>query len=288
MKSEVTTQSFKMSSLLAVICCLSVVLADREYDYIIAGAGSAGCIVAERLSRDPRNSVLVVDSGEDFTDTIFTTPSLFKSLSPPPVDQLALVEHLSSYEYPESRSLKSFITKYALGGASAMNGNFIQRVPKVDLDTWASLTADSVWLFNNTFNDYKAIENWNSADPSNQHGKSGPITIQTFEERKVLIHDILLGLLTQTTQVPPLPDSNLGVVEGVSLAARSIKAGATVTDDGTRQDTFSRVLKPVLSRPNLTLRSGCKVTRVKFTTKKGRKPTKRSSWRLGFLTHRRY
>lgn len=262
-----------MNKLLSFALLITTVFA-KSYDYIVAGAGSSGCIVAERLSRDPRNKVLVLDSGEDYSDTILTTPSLYKSLSPPPIDHLELVEQVLTYEYPEAPSVKSFITKYALGGASAMNGNFIQRVPAVDLNMWAQITNSPVWTFNNTFNDYKNVEKWNSSDPTNQHGKTGPITMQTFEERKIPLYDLIVASLATATSSPILSDSNLGNVEGVSYGARSIAAGPDPLGEGVRQDTYTRFLKPYLpARPNLTLRSGCKVTNIEFKIKNNKPPS---------------
>jgi choline dehydrogenase len=242
------------------------------YDYIVAGAGSAGCIVAERLSRNPAVRVLVVDSGTDQSKSIFTTPSLYRTASPPPGDQERLAEAMFSYEYP-SKSQKVLYPRYALGGASAMNGNFIQRVNRADQAEWVSASGDQAWSFDNTDADWRSIETWNSSDPLKLHGTSGPITIQTFEERKVPIHDAIAGAMSAAFGVPIIPDSNLGNTEGVSLGARSIAAGPDVQGEGVRQDTWTRVLKKAVeTRPNLTLRAGCKVTRVELKQRGNKEP----------------
>jgi choline dehydrogenase len=233
-----------------------------KYDYIVIGAGSAGSIVAERLSQN--YNVLVLDSGQDYTGSFLTTPSLYKSLSPPPIDHLELVDHVLTYEYPHGTSLKSFITRYALGGASAMNGNFMQRVSEQDLKLWSQIVQDPLWTWANTLGDFQALENWNSSDPYGVHGVGGPVTIQTFAERKVMIHDMLLGGLSALTGLPILPDSNAGTIEGVSLGARTIAAGPDPLGEGVRQDLYSSVLKPKLNRKTLTLKSGCRATRIKF------------------------
>lgn len=264
--------SFSLTlTLLSLLLAASI--ASNDYDYIVVGAGSAGSIVAEKLSRQYK--VLVLDSGEDYTGSFLTTPSLYKSLSPPPIDHLELVDQVLTYEYPHGSSLKSFITRYALGGASAMNGNFMQRVPKQDLDLWVQAGQDPLWLWNSTLADVQALENWNSSDPFGVHGTGGPVTIQTFAERKVLIHDLLLGGLSALTGLDISPDSNAGDIESVSFGARTIAAGPDQLGEGVRQDLYSRVLKPKLSRSNLTVKSGCRVTRIKFAIRKNRKPRAR-------------
>lgn len=249
--------------ILALTCFACSVEATRyrdHYDYIVVGAGTAGCVAAARLSEDPSVRVLLVSNGEDQTGRIENQLPLIKPIiSPVPTDYIRFADVLLSTETPsfgagQGRKSSIGLRPRLLGGGSSVNGGAFVRPDNSDyvrlqtefgLNHWSIADINRTWLNIETFHP----ESGQVAAPG--HGINGPINTRAISPDAVL--SLYSTALQNVTGSAFNPDMGLGNVAGSGYTVRPLGGlpNATITGDYVRQDSYNRYIVPVLSRRNL-------------------------------------
>lgn len=216
-------------------------------DYIIVGAGSAGCVLAARLTEDPDVKVLLLEAGpKDDNFYIHLPVGFFKMTAGPFVwgYETAPGEAIGgrTMVYPQAR---------VLGGGSSINAQVFTRGCPEDYDGWATRDGCSGWSFEDVLPYFRRSEgNDTFAGPA--HGTDGPLGVSAGAPHP------LTRVFVRAAQEAGLPfnaDFNSGVQQGAGFYQ-------TTTRDGRRCSTAVGYLKPVLARPNLSVRTGVQVERL--------------------------
>ena len=234
------------------------------FDYIIVGAGSAGCVLANRLSADPKTKVLLLEAGGDdrpthnlkqfWSNLMIHTPIGFgKTLNDPKVNWLYETE-----EDPGSGGRKHKWPKgKVLGGSSSINGLLYIRGQAADYDGWRQMGCEG-WSYSDVLPYFRRSEHQERGG-DDFHGTGGPLNISDMTEQ----HPISGALLEAAVEagVPRSPDINAASQEGVTWFQFTIKKGQ-------RHSTAVGYLHGVMGRPNLAVATEAQATRVLLDGKK--------------------
>jgi len=219
------------------------------FDYVVVGAGTAGCLLANRLSADPRCSVLLLEAGGlDDYHWIHIPVGYLYCIGNPRTDWLYFTEEDAGLNgrklrYPRGR---------VLGGCSSINGMIYMRGQARDYDHWAQLTGDEGWNWAACLPFFKQHEDhWRGADEAHGAGKEWRV------EKQRLRWEILeaFAAAAQQAGIPATDDFNRGSNEGVGYFEVNQKRGV-------RWNTSKAFYRPVRGRPNLTLWTGTTISRV--------------------------
>jgi choline dehydrogenase len=219
-----------------------------KFDYIIIGAGSAGCVLANRLSEDPANNVLLLEAGGPDTKFEIKLPGAYTKLHRSEVDWAFWSE---PQEQLDGRRL--FLPRgKTLGGSSSTNAMAYVRGNKADYDEWASL-GNIGWDYESVLPYFIKSEH-NEDIHTDFHGSTGPLNV-TFAKGLTTPFATAFVKACAENGIPANPDYNGESQAGASPFQFTIK-------NGLRHSTASAFLKPILKRSNLTIQTNAQVSKI--------------------------
>ena len=227
---------------------------ELEFDYVIVGAGSAGCVLANRLSADGKNTVLVLEAGGSDRRFWIQTPIGYgKTFFDPAVNWMYTTE-----ADPGTNGRQSYWPRgKVLGGSSSINAMVYIRGQAADYDDWRDL-GNSGWGWQDVLPYFKKSETA-PADADEFRGDSGPMHISRVDDQ---LHPVCRRFIDAAAELGFAfnPDFNGAEQEGVGYDQINTK-------DGRRMSTARAYLHPALKRPNCEVITRAQVTRIEFDNK---------------------
>ena len=223
------------------------------YDYIVIGAGSAGCVLANRLSEDPSKSVLLLEAGDKDSNLWIHVPVGFtKTLNNPEVNwnfQTEPEENVSGRQIPIPRGR-------VLGGSSSINGMLYVRGQAFDYNVWAQL-GNRGWSYEDVLPYFQKSENFERGS-DNFRGKGGLLNVADMYER----HDLIEAFIDAGEELgyKRNPDYNGAVQDGFGYYQITQR-------NGRRESTARAFLNPAKGRKNLAIEARAHVTKINFDGK---------------------
>jgi choline dehydrogenase len=224
---------------------------EGEFDYIIVGAGTAGCVLANRLTEDPEVHVLLLEAGgNDDYHWIHVPVGYLYCIGNPRTDWLYKTQPEAglngrALSYPRGR---------VLGGSSSINGMIYMRGQREDYDEWARVTNDPSWSWNAVLPVFKRSED-HHAGANESHGAGGPWRVEKQRLKWKILEEF--SKAAQQNGIPATDDFNRGDNTGVGYFDVNQKRGI-------RWNASKAFLRPALKRPNLTVITGAHTQRVMF------------------------
>lgn len=219
-----------------------------SYDYIVVGGGSAGCVMAARLSEDPDAQVLLVEAGGRDRNPYIHIPAGFAKMTTGPLTwglETVPQRHANNRIIPMAQGK-------VLGGGSSINAQVFTRGHPTDYDRWAQSEGCPGWSFSDIQRYFTRAEG-NTILSGDWHGTDGPLAVSNLPSPHPLSRRFVQAC--QEYGMPYNPDFNRADQAGASIYQ-------TTSRNGRRCSTAQGYLKPVLGRPNLTLITDAEVQRL--------------------------
>ncbi|MGF6635324.1 GMC family oxidoreductase [Paraburkholderia sp. MM6662-R1] len=222
-----------------------------EFDYVIVGAGTAGCVLANRLTEDPDIHVLLLEAGgKDDYHWIHVPVGYLYCIGNPRTDWLYKTQaepglNGRTLSYPRGR---------VLGGSSSINGMIYMRGQREDYDEWARVTNDRTWSWNAVLPVFRRSEDHHGG-ANEAHGAGGPWRVEKQRLKWKILEEFAQA--AQQTGIPATDDFNRGDNTGVGYFDVNQKRGI-------RWNASKAFLRPALKRENLTVITGAHTQRVVF------------------------
>jgi len=219
-----------------------------EYDYIIVGAGPAGCVLAARLSEDPGVSVLLLEAGGQDKGYLFHWPAGFAKMT----------KGIASWGWSTvpQRHMQDRVLWYTqakvIGGGSSINAQVYTRGNALDYDAWRDEAGCEGWGYRDLLPYFKRAEG-NERFNDDYHGAEGPLGV-AMPRSALPICDAFIRA-AQEAGIPYNPDFNGRVQRGVGYYQLTQR-------DARRSSASVAFLRPAMARPNLTVASGTEVQRI--------------------------
>lgn len=227
----------------------------ERFDYIIVGAGSAGCILANRLTANGKYSVCLLEAGPPDRNPYIHIPAGFiKTLENSHVNWMYRSEpsHWTAgrtIEVPRGKTL---------GGSSSINGHIYNRGQRMDYDTWAQ-RGNLGWGYADILPYFKRTEERIGDGNNTFRGREGNVKVTDLQYSHPLCEAFMEG--AEEIGIPRNPDYNGEIQEGISYVQRT-------TYKGRRVSTARAYLKPAINRSNLTVRTNAFATQIILDKKK--------------------
>jgi len=211
----------------------------QTYDYIVVGAGSAGAVVANRLSADPRNKVLLLEAGPASHPWSRIPIGYARLITNPAANWLYASEpeaNTNGRKLPVPRGK-------LLGGSSSINGMAFVRGQAQDFDTWAQM-GNKGWSYAEVLPFFKRMESYDGDGDDTYRGREGPLRV-TNPPPRLPIFQALIEAARQVG-IPHNPDYNGARQDGIAMSQATISSGR-------RMSTARCYLDPIRIRPNLRI-----------------------------------
>ena len=221
---------------------------NAEFDYVVVGAGSAGCVLANRLSADARNQVLLVEAGGRDNLLNIHIPLFVARLL---MDERVTWPFKTEPQTHLNGKQQLWVRGRVIGGSSSINGNLFVRGDPREYDNWRDAGC-SGWGYSDMLPIFKRLEDYPEGDPAIR-GRGGPIGVTSLHKFDEL-SDAFVDACEQSGY-RRLQDYNDGSYEGTFPLQYS-------TRKGLRSSSAVAYLRPALKRPNLTVLTNASATRV--------------------------